>query len=288
MNSAYCAGRKGHLRIWHMTNGVQFGLGLVSLGRVWGHVKQPLPTPEQACQFLHIAVEAGVRFFDTAPSYGESEALFGKYLNTLAPRALRRLNISTKCGEHWDAERGEPYVDHSYDALCRSIDLSLQRLPKIDLLQLHRPTPDILRRRDVQRALAYARSCHVRAIGASVSDLVSARLVAGSELYSHLQCPYNEANQHFSPVFALARRYGKQLLINRPLWMGQHLYRDDGTFRGRSALLGAYRFILRQSFTGVILTGTRSAEHLLEDLEAFRQAWQESDMRGPTVRTEFK
>lgn len=266
-----------------MRNSVRFGLGLVSLGRPWGHVRHPPPTPEQAYQLLHTAVKAGVRFFDTAPSYGESEALLGNFLKTLDPRTLGRLTVSTKCGEHWNAESTEPYIDQSYDALCRSIDLSLRRLPRIDLLNIHKPTPEILRRRDLRRALEYARSCHVRAIGASVSDLVSARIVAESELYSHLQCPYNRDNPQFEPVFALARRHGKQLLVNRPLGMGRHLYGDDGTPRGYTAVMGAYGFVLRQSFTGVILTGTRSPEHLLEDLEAFRQARRESGKRRPAV-----
>ena len=251
---------------------VQFGLGLISLGRTWGFVKKPLPSLERAYEFLQNAIEAGVSIFDTAPSYGRSEDLFGQFLRTLDSSTLNQLTIMTKCGEHWDLERNEPYTDHSYDALCRSIDQSLRLVHRIDLLQIHKPTPEVLNHPDLLRALEYAQSCQVRAFGVSVSDLTCARIATESALYSYLQFPFNCSNPQFEPAFRLASRYGKQAVVNRPLGMGKHLYNDNGVHRGHSALVDAYRFILRQSFSGVILTGTTSPEHLREDLHAFRRA----------------
>ena len=255
-----------------MSGRVQFGLGLVSLGRTWGFVEKPLPSLERACEFLQNAIEAGVSVFDTAPSYGRSENLFGQFLRTVDSSTLSQLTIMTKCGEYWDLEQNEPYTDHSYDALCRSIDQSLRLLTRIDLLQIHKPTPEVLKHPDLLRVLEYARSCQIRTFGVSVSDLTSATMTAESDLFSHLQFPFNQTNPQFEPIFALASRYGKQVVVNRPLGMGKHLYYDDGLYRGRSALVDAYRFILRQSFTGVILTGTTSMKHLREDLQAFRLA----------------
>ena len=255
-----------------MMGKVQFGLGLISLGRTWGFVKKPLPSLERAYEFLQNAIEAGVSIFDTAPSYGRSEDLLGQFLRTLDSSTLNQLTIMTKCGEHWDLERNEPYTDHSYDALCRSIDQSLRLVQRIDLLQIHKPTPEVLSHPDLLRALEYAQSCQVRAFGVSVSDLTCARIATESALYSYLQFPFNCSNPQFEPTFRLASRYGKQAVVNRPLGMGKHLYNDNGVHRGRSALVDAYRFILRQSFSGVILTGTTSPEHLREDLHAFRRA----------------
>ena len=255
-----------------MSGKVQFGLGLVSLGRTWGFVKKPLPSIEEACEFLQNAVAAGVSFFDTAPAYGRSESVLGQFLRTINSATLNQLTITTKCGEHWDPDKSEPYTDHSYDALCRSIDQSLRLLPRIDLLQIHRPTPEVLNHPDLFRVLEYARACGVRTFGVSVSDLTSATIAAASDVYSRLQFPFNRTNQQFEPIIALANSCGKQVVVNRPFGMGQHLYDDDGLYRGPSALVDAYRFILRQSFTGVILTGTTSLEHLREDLQAFRLA----------------
>jgi len=255
-----------------MMGEVQFGLGLISLGRTWGFVEKPLPSLEQAYDFLQNAIEAGVSVFDTAPSYGRSENLFGQFLRTLDSSTLDQLTIMTKFGEHWDRERNEPYTDHSYDALCRSIDQSLRLVHRIDLLQLHKPTPEVLNHPDLLRVLEYAKSCQVRAFGVSVSDLTCATIATESELYSYLQFPFNRSNPQFELAFRLANRYGKQAVVNRPLGMGKHLYNDNGLHRGHSALVDAYRFILRQSFRGVILTGTTSLAHLREDLHAFRLA----------------
>ena len=258
-----------------MMGKIQFGLGLISLGRTWGVVEKPLPSPEEAHEFLRHAIEAGVSVFDTAPSYGRSEERFGQFLLTLDSAALDQLTIMTKCGEHWDAAQKGPYTDHSYDALCRSIDRSLGRLPRIDLLQIHRATPEVLQRPDLLRVLEYARSCQIRAFGVSVSDLKSATIAAESDLYSQLQFPFSFSNLQFEPIFGLANRYGKQVLVNRPLGMGKHLYSSDGRYRGQAALVDAYRLILQQSFNGAVLTGTNSVAHLREDLQAFHLAERE-------------
>ena len=258
-----------------MTGKIQFGLGLISLGRSWGFVEKPLPSPKEAHVFLQHAVEAGVSVFDTAPSYGRSEELFGQFLFTLDSATLNRLTIMTKCGEHWDPAQNGPYTDHSYDALCRSIDQSLGRLPRIDLLQIHRPTPEVLRDSELLRVLEYARSCRIRAFGVSVSDLKSATIAVESDLYSHLQFPFSSSNLQFEPIFGLANRYGKQVLVNRPLGMGEHLYSSDGRYRGQAALVAAYRLILQQSFSGAVLTGTTSVAHLREDLQVFHLAERE-------------
>ncbi len=255
-----------------MNDAVEFGLGLISLGRPWGHVSRAVPSAGEAENFLRSAVGAGVRVFDTAPSYGESESQVGRFLSSLAPDLLARLTIADKCGEHWDRERGEPYIDHCYDALCRSIDRTLGRLPRVDLLQVHRPTAAVLRSPEVRSALQYARSRGVRAVGASVSDVEAARVAAESDLYTHLQFPFNQASQHLEEAFDLAQRYGKKVLVNRPFQMGKQLYGAGAERSGREALVESYRFILRRPFTGFILTGTCDAEHLREDLDAFREA----------------
>ena len=65
----------------------------------------------------------------------------------------------TKAGEHWDAESATSYVDHSRDALVRSIDRSLRLLGRVDLLQIHKANVEAIARPDVAEALGYAKSC---------------------------------------------------------------------------------------------------------------------------------
>ena len=141
-----------------MTTGrVSLGLGLLSIGRAWGHVPGEPPPEAQARALLDYALDAGITFYDTAPAYGSSEERFGAFLRDIGPRA-RDITIATKMGEHWIADTSSTKIDHAYDAMCRSVDQSLARLGRIDLLQLHLGTHDTVAAPDTLRAIDYARS----------------------------------------------------------------------------------------------------------------------------------
>jgi len=66
---------------------VSLGLGLLSIGRVWGYRQGLPPAEEDARALLHHAVLKGITFFDTAPAYGSSERIFGRFLKGLGARA---------------------------------------------------------------------------------------------------------------------------------------------------------------------------------------------------------
>lgn len=78
---------------------------------------------------VHAALDAGINFFDTAESYGESEVLLGQALKSRRHEAV----IATKFS------KAHP------DAMRTSLDTSLRRLgtDHIDLWQLHRPDPAV-------------------------------------------------------------------------------------------------------------------------------------------------
>src|SRR5690349_4554394 len=82
---------------------VELGLGLLSIGRAWGYRSGMPPAEEDAIDLLRHAVGRGIRFFDTAPAYASSERIFGRFLNGLGAGG-QGLTISTKMGEHWDAD----------------------------------------------------------------------------------------------------------------------------------------------------------------------------------------
>lgn len=228
---------------------VELGLGLLSIGRPWGVRQEPPPSEDAALHLLQSAVDLGIRFFDTAPAYGASEAILGRFLRT----NRREVFIATKMGETW---QGASVVDHRYESLQRSIDRSVELLGRIDLLQLHKATADNLRSPDVGRAVEYARSRGIREFGASVPDVAAAEVAASSGWCTWLQFPYNRANTALEPIFRLT---GMKLIVNRPLAMGA---------------LGteAFQFIRRRQFAGVVLTGTKSARHLAENYAAFHAA----------------
>jgi aryl-alcohol dehydrogenase-like predicted oxidoreductase len=236
---------------------IELGLGLLSIGRPWGHRREPPPSEHAAHALLEAAVSLGIRLFDTAPAYGASEAILGRFLAQIGARR-DALFICTKMGESWDAASETSSVDHRYDSLKASIDASFDRLGQIDLLQVHKSNAPALLSRDVARAVEYARSRGIRHFGASVSDLATAEAAGRISWCSYLQFPFNRTNTALADIFPLARTNGMKLLINRPLAMG-----------AIAASADAFAFVREQGFSGAVLTGTKSIAHLRENHAAF-------------------
>jgi diketogulonate reductase-like aldo/keto reductase len=77
-------------------------------------------------EMLHRAIEQGINYLDTAPAYGDSEAVIGEVMRTRRDQVF----LATK----WAV-----LADWSVDRCLASLHRSLQRLKtdRIDLLQLH-------------------------------------------------------------------------------------------------------------------------------------------------------
>jgi len=246
---------------------VEFGLGLIGIGKPWGFANPTVPGEREARTLLEKAFALGVRYYDTAPSYGVSEERLGQFLATLTGEERQAVRIATKFGEHWDADKAEPFVDHTFEALRRSLDGSAGRLGRIDYLQLHKTTPEVLRSADLARAWEYAAGLGIQGIGASVSDLESADLAIAGAAYCILQFPYNAAQQTFAGVLDRATARGMKVAVNRPFGMGRMLYENRELSKA-----DAFGFILEREFDGVVLSGTKSPEHLEENWRAFGEA----------------
>jgi aryl-alcohol dehydrogenase-like predicted oxidoreductase len=245
----------------------EFGLGLIGIGKPWGFANPEVPDEGQARTLLERAFALGVRYFDTAPSYGVSEERLGRSLVALTAGGRSQIRIATKFGEHWDTAKGEPFVDHSFEALKRSLDGSIERLGRIDFLQLHKTTPEVLGSSDLARAWEYAATLGISAIGASVSDVASAEIAIANPAYCMLQFPYNAVQQTFAGILDQAAARGKKIAVNRPFGMGRMLYENRELSK-----VDAFGFILQKRFEGVILSGTKSVEHLEENWSAFGEA----------------
>jgi aryl-alcohol dehydrogenase-like predicted oxidoreductase len=240
---------------------VQLGLGLIGIGKPWGVSPHEVPPESEAMALLEFAYELGVRYFDTAPSYGDgvSETRLGRFLAG-APRD--GITVATKFGEHWNRAAGEPYADHSYDALRRSLDRSCERLGRIHVLQLHKTTPRALESDDVARAWEYAASRGIERIGPSAADWDSARMAIAEPRYSAIQLPYNAQYPMMGAAIDEAAARGMWVAVNRPFAMGAMAADPEA----------AFRFILRHEFEGVVLSGTTSRDHLRGNWEAFERA----------------
>jgi D-threo-aldose 1-dehydrogenase len=126
----------------------QLGMGTAPLGDLWERI------PEERAQATFAAAwRHGVRYFDTAPWYGNTlaEQRLGHFLRQ-QPRA--EFAISTKVGRVYgrpsDPDSFDPgfwagglqfelRFDYGYDGVMRSFEDSLHRLglPRVDLLVIH-------------------------------------------------------------------------------------------------------------------------------------------------------
>jgi D-threo-aldose 1-dehydrogenase len=124
----------------------ELGLGTATLGNLYREVSD-----EAASAVVKAALEAGMRFADTAPYYGFglAEKRLGRALRGSAPPI-----VSTKVGRLLEpvagllaaerhgfrsAEPFEPVYDYSHDGVLRSHEASLARLgvDRIDILLVH-------------------------------------------------------------------------------------------------------------------------------------------------------
>lgn len=239
---------------------VELGLGLIGIGRPWPRPDNPLPASEVVEQLLATALDLGVRVVDTAPAYGSSERLLGDYLRAHDP-GPDALVVSTKAGEVWTAERGS-VVDHSVEALQTSFDQSRRLLGRVDLLQLHKCSPDVLADAPALRWLEKQRSSgEVRSLGASVSGVDALDLALSLDLFDYIQVPFHR--EHTELGARLAAFSDQPIgLFNRPF--------DSGTLNPRSNPFATHSEFLDR---GVVLTGTTNPRHLSQNVAAFSQAF---------------
>ena len=126
----------------------QVGAGSAPLGDLWERIPE-----SRAEATLAAAWAGGVRYFDTAPWYGNTlaEHRLGHFLRQQRPGSFA---VSTKVGRVYRRSRGPddrpvgpwagglPFVlrfDYTYDGVMRSYEDSLQRLglARVDLLVIH-------------------------------------------------------------------------------------------------------------------------------------------------------
>ncbi len=143
--SFYFTAISGNFKIIQFNEGVLFvqkvnvgGSGLLGSQIVWGVMRIPNLSDQEALTMLETAHEQGINFFDNADIYGDgaSEVKFGQALKN---SQINRddILIQTKVGI------GKKMYDFSKEHILEAVDASLQRLQldHVDTLLLHRPDP---------------------------------------------------------------------------------------------------------------------------------------------------
>lgn len=181
---------------------MDIGLGTVQLGLPYGNRRDaPLMAEPEAFAILETALAAGVRFFDTAAAYGDSELRLGAF-----GLARHPVEISTKIPPApescWrDRARYRAFVRTSLEQSAARLGLT-----RVGLLQFHQCDVLFLGDagvRSVLDGLLADGTCE--AIGISVYDLDQAHAALDCDAVSALQVPINIVDTRFADA-ALVRR----------------------------------------------------------------------------------
>ena len=269
--------------------GSAISLGTVALGLEYG-IRAPgafgRPPETEALALMRQAADAGINLFDTAPGYGESERIVGRFL-----AEATNCRVATKVPVPRDSAGcllAGAAVRRATEASLES-SLRVLRRDALDIVQIHNATVEAISRGEIAEALLSARQQgKVRFLGASVYTGEEALAVISAGFFDALQVPYNLLDQRMAEnVFPAAKAAGvgiivrsaflKGVLTERAQWLPSELAplrraaeraaKDFGVSWG-SLPEFALRFCLSDPRVSTILTGAQTAEELSRSLAA--------------------
>ncbi len=285
-------------------NVTPFGLGLAALGRPGyinlGHhddlgADYSIESMEaRAHAVLDVAWEAGVRYFDSARSYGRAEAFLGSWLSA---RQHQRLTVSSKWGYTYTADwqvhaEAHEVKEHSLAVLDRQITESREILAEqLQLYQIHSATLEsgVLGNSEVLTRLGELKASGLR-VGLSVSGANQAEVICralgvtvdGELLFDTCQATWNVLETSAGEALREASEAGLGIIIKEGVANGRLTERNDSpAFAEKKtglqelarrhqvsvdaiALAGA----LAQPWVDTVLSGAANGAHLQSNLTA--------------------
>jgi aryl-alcohol dehydrogenase-like predicted oxidoreductase len=212
------------IRLWTGTTIPRLGMGCWAIGGPYHSGKTALSwgkvDDQESRAAIERAIDLGIRFFDTASSYGagHSEEVLGAVLKN-RPDVV----VATKFGNMFDVATKQALGPNASPAFIRdSTEASLRRLQRdrIDLLQFHLNGYPVDEARAVFDTLdELRREGKIAAYGWSTDDVKGAEAFAGREGFVAIQHNLNVLDPAFDMI-ALVDRL-ELVSINRgPLAMG--------------------------------------------------------------------
>ncbi|MEV7286593.1 aldo/keto reductase [Streptomyces sp. NPDC093252] len=275
------------------------GLGLAAVGRpayltldraeTLGENRTADALRTRTADLLTAAYAQGVRYIDTARSYGRAEEFLADWLT--AHPGIDDLVIGSKWGytytADWalDAERHE-VKDHSLAAYERQRRETGALLgDRLDLYQIHSVTPGspALTDRALHARLAETAAAEGVTVGFSTSgpaqaDAIRAALavtVDGEPLFRTVQSTYNALETSAGPALAEAHDAGLTVIVKEAMANGRlaapHApgpLRTVAEETGQGPDAVALALILREPWAGVVLSGATTVTQLAANLHA--------------------
>lgn len=180
---------------------------------------------------LHVALDSGATFIDTAAGYGRghAEELVGRVLKerkTERGQVVLCTKVLPKCGTF--APPPEKNIDDSYppEWIIEQCEASLKRLQLeyVDMLFLHTWNPAWGHRTEWHDAMAQLKTQgKIRAIGISITDegIADANVHIEAGRLDVVQCVYNIFQQEPEyTLFPLARKHGVGIIARSPFSSG--------------------------------------------------------------------
>lgn len=281
----------------------EIGLGLAALGRPeYINIrtdntidKSKESFKNNAFKVLDEAYKLGVRYFDTAPSYGKGESFLQEWNDV---NNHLDVVLGTKWGytyvANWELgfDGKHEVKEHSIDKLQEQWKISKQMLPNLKFYQVHSATFDsgILENEVVLNQLFKIKKETGLVIGITTSgpnqaDVIATALnivIEDELLFDSFQVTYNIFEQSTLPVLREVLNYGKKVIIKEALANGRVFQNDKFQHYNKAySILEelskkhnvgidaiALRFVIDSLNPTYILSGASNINQLKQNLKA--------------------
>ena len=282
-------------------SGFPLGLGTSRLRSVNGGL-----SAGAARRLLETAFDAGIRFVDTAPSYGQGQAesaidqlpsskkddlvicskvgySFGRktlVINALKPilrpavASMSSLKTLIQRSREGMRQRGAITMDITPAAIRASLEGTLRRLgrQRLDILMLHDPAVDSINDENVAQLDSLSAQGLIAQWGISTSDPAAARRGLQFDSLALLQMPVDPAWVGAAgDLFERCAERGVGVIAHRVFAIGLPQSGSLGPAAERQQVVErCFEFALSQPAVQMVLCGTVSANHLMANIRSIR------------------
>lgn len=237
---------------------------------------------DNAIKVLKTAVTEGVNFIDTADSYGPhtNEVLIADALHP-----YRNLLIATKGGLERPGP-GEWKVNGRPEYIRKAIEGSLKRLrvASIDLWQLHRIDPKVPIEETLAPVVEAVKAGKIKHVGLSEVSVEQIERAQKIVPIASVQNLYNIHERQWDEVVDFTREHRMAFIPWFPLGSGPEKFSGqiDQIAKKHKATVAqiALAWLFKRSENMILIPGTKSIPHLMENLGALKINLTEEDFQS--------